>query len=808
MERAVVRSSARLSGGGGGPSKSGGGGDKASSRAEAARRAAAAALAAERRARARQRAEEVEDSPSVLRDKCRELARVVRQAKHLVVYTGAGISTAADIPDYRGPHGVWTRLQRGEDIGRVEVSRAQPTFTHMALAALVARGLCKFVVSQNCDGLHVRSGLPRRSLAELHGDMFAERCAAPRCRAVLLRAFDTTQRTRRYSHGTRRTCPVPRCGRPLRDTIVHFGERARAAWPLNWAGALRHAAAADVILCLGSSLKVLRRYPRLWCMARPARARPRLYIVNLQWTPKDTAAELKINARCDSVMRELARRLRVRVPRYRRSRDPLLAHATPLAPAERHTCSRPVLAEPEPEPEPDDSASSEPSEFDSSSASDSDDALPLRRLQERLRGSRPRANGPSSPVARADGPRGPVARLNGPSGPGARLDGPSGPGARLDGPSGPGARLDGPRCQRGPPDRLRDLQFPERPRPLSQMEGLREAPRPVPGLKRLQRPAERSSDSNFPVEGLRPRSPTPRLRDRQYPAERLRNLETSANYQRGRNVPETDLRRPQFPEERLRDRQPLLDRLQNRECPADGLRDPQFLAERLRGPRSPTERLRSPDTLADRLRDPEMLEPEEKKPKLENGICAVVKEEHLRSFEVSLADGSARILLHAAHAPEPKEEEDEGGGLGLPRSRPPRPRDRSAGLLKLGPKPAVKEEDSESEASRAAAAFIARAVFMCRGKLYSGLHTILGPAPAPEPAGACGWCWRRLGSRRCLWYPARDPRAAGRVWRRVRGRRYLCTCCPRDGADASSADEGGEGGWYGKGYRKGRKKKR
>ncbi|XP_063361783.1 uncharacterized protein LOC134650779 [Cydia amplana] len=682
MERAVVRSSARLSGGGGGGSgKSGGGGGPSKSgggdKAEAARRAAAAALAAERRERARQRAQEVEDSPSVLRDKCRELARVVRQAKHLVVYTGAGISTAADIPDYRGPHGVWTRLQRGEDIGRVEVSRAQPTFTHMALTALVARGLCKFVVSQNCDGLHVRAGLPRRALAELHGDMFAERCAAPACRAVLLRAFDTTQRTGRYAHGTRRTCPVPRCGRPLRDTIVHFGERARAAWPLNWAGALRHAAAADVILCLGSSLKVLRRYPRLWCMARPARARPRLYIVNLQWTPKDTAAELKINARCDSVMRELARRLRVRVPRYRRSRDPLLAHATPLAAAERHTCSRPALPLAAAG-----SASSEPGESDSSSASDSDDAVPLGRLRERLRGERGAASGP-----------------------------------------------------RGPPDR---------PRPPPRVDSLRRPLRPVPGLNRLQRPADRSRDPNFPAEGPRLRSPPRRSRDSRDPAGRA----------------------------------------PDRRCPVDGSRDSPALAERCRGLRPLWDRSRSPEARKDRSRGPETLEPEEKKPKLENGFRSAVKEEHLRSFEVSLAGGSARILLHAAHAPEPKEEEDEGGGLGPPRPRP--------------------DEDSESEASRAAAAFIARAVLVCRAELYPGLHTILARAPQP----ACAWCWRRHGSARCLWYPARDPQPPGRVWRRVRGRRYLCTCCPGGGGGGDSGGEAGEGGWYGKGYRKGRKKKR
>lgn len=254
----------------------------------------------------------------------------------------------------------------------------------MALTALWARGALKFVVSQNCDGLHVRAGLPRRALAELHGDMFAERCAA--CRAVYLRACDVTQRTARHRHGTRRLCHA--CGAELRDTIVHFGERGRAAWPLNWAGALRHAARADVVLCLGSSLKVLRRYGRLWRMQEPASRRPRLYIVNLQWTPKDAGAALKINARCDEVMRAVARRLRLRVPRYSPARDPLLAHAEPLAPAERHTTRRPLLS-PAPPLSPPRSASpwSLGSPSPSPSASDSDEEVPLRRLADRLRAS-------------------------------------------------------------------------------------------------------------------------------------------------------------------------------------------------------------------------------------------------------------------------------------------------------------------------------------------------------------------------------------------------------------------------------------
>ncbi|KAH9287640.1 hypothetical protein KI387_031757, partial [Taxus chinensis] len=73
-----------------------------------------------------------------------------KPSKHLVVFTGAGISTSCGIPDFRGPTGIWTLQRQGKPLPKADMPfhRAMPGLTHMALAELEKALIMKFVISQ------------------------------------------------------------------------------------------------------------------------------------------------------------------------------------------------------------------------------------------------------------------------------------------------------------------------------------------------------------------------------------------------------------------------------------------------------------------------------------------------------------------------------------------------------------------------------------------------------------------------------------------------------------------------------------
>lgn len=199
-------------------------------------------------------AERFDDEATISR-KCKELADMIRRSKHTVIHTGAGISTAAGIPDFRGPNGVWTLEKRGEKPNvNVSFNEARPTKTHMALKSLLRSGHIHYVISQNIDGLHLKSGLGRNEMAELHGNMYTEQCS--KCK-------------RQYVRST----PVPTVGQKDLNAVCRGGVGARPCRGgalkdtiLDWEHDLpdmdadmasMHSTIADLNICMGTTLQIV-----------------------------------------------------------------------------------------------------------------------------------------------------------------------------------------------------------------------------------------------------------------------------------------------------------------------------------------------------------------------------------------------------------------------------------------------------------------------------------------------------------------------------------------------------------------------
>ncbi|XP_025825070.1 NAD-dependent protein deacetylase SRT1 isoform X3 [Panicum hallii] len=235
---------------------------------------------------------EIFDPPELVQNKIEELAVMVQKSKHLVVFTGAGISTSSGIPDFRGPKGVWTLQRAGKGVPNASLPfhRAVPSLTHMALVELERAGLLKFIISQNVDSLHLRSGFPREKLSELHGNSFKEIC--PCCKTEYLRDFEIETIGLK---DTPRRCSDKNCGARLKDTVLDWED---ALPPEEMNSAKEHCRSADLVLCLGTSLQIT---PACNMPLMSIKNGGRVAIVNLQATPKDKKASLVIHGLVDKV---------------------------------------------------------------------------------------------------------------------------------------------------------------------------------------------------------------------------------------------------------------------------------------------------------------------------------------------------------------------------------------------------------------------------------------------------------------------------------------------------------------------------
>ncbi|PPE00489.1 hypothetical protein GOBAR_DD02502 [Gossypium barbadense] len=273
------------------------------------------------------------DSAHVLQDKIEQLAKLIEKSRHLVVFTGAGISTSCGIPDFRGPKGIWTlqntlfstlstsapgalfqgfetvplSYREGKPLPEASLPfhRAMPSMTHMALVGLEKAGILKFVISQNVDGLHLRSGIPREKLAELHGNSFMETC--PSCGAEYYRDFELETIGLKE---TSRRCSDEKCGAKLRDTVLDWED---ALPPKEMNLAEKHCRMGDLVLCLGTSLQIT---PACNLPLKSLRGGGKIVIVNLQKTPKDKKASLVIHGFVDKVIAGVMELLNMKIPPY------------------------------------------------------------------------------------------------------------------------------------------------------------------------------------------------------------------------------------------------------------------------------------------------------------------------------------------------------------------------------------------------------------------------------------------------------------------------------------------------------------
>ena len=223
-------------------------------------------------------------------------------AGRIVVLTGAGISTESGIPDFRGPHGVWTRNPAAERLSDIRYyvadsavrkaswqSRlahpawtARPNAGHVALVALERRGKLHALITQNIDGLHQRAGTSPELVIEVHGNVHRAVCLSCGWRGPMQQVLDRVR-----AGDADPACEA--CGGMLKSDTISFGQ---GLVPEVIERAMSAAHEVDLLLAVGTSLQV---FPIAGAVPMAKSAGARVVIINAQPTQFDDIADAVLN---------------------------------------------------------------------------------------------------------------------------------------------------------------------------------------------------------------------------------------------------------------------------------------------------------------------------------------------------------------------------------------------------------------------------------------------------------------------------------------------------------------------------------
>ena len=236
------------------------------------------------------------------------VASWIRDAEHVVVLTGAGISAESGVPVFRGPDGLWRQF-RPEELAtpeafrrqpelvwewylwrRERIARAQPNDGHLTIARWQQSRANVTLLTQNVDGLHARAGSPHP--VELHGNLWRVRCA----RGCGVRALDGETDPARVDL----KCV---CGAWLRPDVVWFGEPLDADVMEDAAAAIER---AEVVLVVGTSAVV---YPVAGLPQHAKRRGARVVEINVDETPLTAEVDAALRGPAGQVLPALERAL-------------------------------------------------------------------------------------------------------------------------------------------------------------------------------------------------------------------------------------------------------------------------------------------------------------------------------------------------------------------------------------------------------------------------------------------------------------------------------------------------------------------